>query len=81
MIPASDPVAAESGIANAVSWEMIDSMALDTELHEGQHGRRVVKVFSGDPKAPDLWYGIYGNAPVEAGHAGFILSDGSTVTL
>lgn len=63
------------------AWEAVNAAAAGAEKAEGQHGRRIVKVFSQDDKAPALWHGTFGNAPVEVGFAGFVFSDGEAVTL
>ena len=51
------------------------------ERAEGAHGRRIVKVFCADKSPSELWYGTFGNAPVESGPNGYTFSDGETVTL
>lgn len=64
-----------------MTYAEVNSAALAAEAAEGQHGRRVVAVFSDDPGAPALWYGVFGNAPVSTGAAGYRLSDGEVVTI
>ena len=34
-----------------------------------------------EDEAPDLWAGIFGNAPIERGAPGYQYSDGERVTL
>lgn len=63
------------------AYATVGGAAHAAEAAEGQHGRRIVKVFCADEKLPDLWYGQYGNAPIEAGPNGYRFSDGEEVTL
>ena len=63
------------------SFSVVEVAARAAESAEGNHGRRIVKVYATDEKLPDLWYGNYGNAPVESGPNGYVLSDGEVVTL
>lgn len=86
-----DPVGAEAVVAApsegggqhsvVTGYSTVDAAAHAAEEAEGQHGRRIVKVLCSDEKLPELWYGNFGNAPVEAGENGFVFSDGETVTL
>ena len=64
-----------------MTYAAISDAALAAEAAEGQYGRRVVAVFSDEPGAPALWHGVFGNAPVSPGAAGYRLSDGEVVTI
>lgn len=68
-------------MARRLTFADIDAAANAAEEAEGKHGRRVVRLFCSDEKLPELFYGTYGNAPVEAGDPGYQLSDGEIVTL
>ena len=59
---------------------MIESATLKAEEEEGQHGRRICRVFANE-SAPELWHGTFGSAIVEIGAPGYQLSDGTTITL
>lgn len=74
-----EAVAAAAG--EALSFGDVEAAARQAEESEGQHGRRIVKVFCADENLPELWHGAFGNAPVEGGPAGYTFSDGETVTL
>lgn len=63
------------------AYATVDGAAHAAEAIEGKYGRRIVKVFCADEKLSDLWYGQYGNAPIEAGPNGYRFSDGEEVTL
>lgn len=63
-----------------MDWLRLNSAALTAEAAEGGHGRRVVRVFQPDSTGTD-WIGVYGNAPVDVGPAGYRLSDGTLITL
>ena len=64
-----------------MNFAALSDAANAAERAEGAHGRRIVKVYCTDEPPPELWYGTYGNAPVEAGPNGYTFSDGETVTL
>ena len=59
---------------------MIEAETHKAEAQEGQHGRRVCRVFAAE-SAPELWHGTFGSAIVEIGAPGYQLSDGTTITL
>ena len=63
------------------AYSIVDSSAKEAEEAQGKHGARVVRVYCTDEKLPELWYGTYGNAPVESGANGYVLSDGTNVIL
>lgn len=63
-----------------MDWLRLNAEALTAEAAEGGHGRRVVRVFHPTSTGSD-WIGVYGNAPVEVGPAGYQFSDGEIVTL
>lgn len=63
------------------AYATVDGAAHAAEEAQGKHGARVVKVYCTDEKLPELWYGTYGNAPVESGANGYVLSDGTNVIL
>lgn len=63
------------------AYSTVDAAAKEAEKAQGNHGARVVKVYCTDEKLPELWYGTYGNAPVESGANGYVLSDGTNVIL
>lgn len=64
-----------------LTYAEAEAAALSAERAQGDFGSRICKVFSEDPRAPELWYGTYGNAPVEPGPAGYQFSNGETVAL
>lgn len=67
--------------ADVMRWADVQRIADAAEAAEGGHGRRIVRVFCEDHKAPELMQGTYGCAPVEHGPAAIQFSDGETVTL
>lgn len=73
--------AAAAGASAALSFGDVEAAARQAEEAEGMYGRRICKVFCAAEKLPELWHGTFGSAPVEAGPAGYIYSDGETVTL
>jgi len=63
-----------------IDFEAIAQAAREAERAEGQFGRRIVRVFC-DGNAPELWHGVFGDAPIEAGAAGYQFSDGEVVSV
>ena len=79
----NDPTGAEEkphATGQGLDWSVIEAEAHKAEAQEGQHGRRVCRVFAAE-SAPELWHGTFGSAIVEIGAPGYQLSDGSVVTL
>ena len=66
--------------ADGLVWSVIESATLKAEEEEGQHGRRICRVFANE-SAPELWHGLFGSAIVDVGPPGYQLSDGTTITL
>lgn len=67
------------GTKDAIGWDALSDAIFLAEKAEGPHGRRVCLVTH--PNGPGLWMGAYGNAPVESGEPGYVLSDGEAVAL
>lgn len=61
--------------------EAVFAVADAAEAAQGPQGLRIVRVFSSDPSAPDLWRGVYGSAVVEDGEPGYQLSSGERIAL
>ena len=79
----NDPTGAEEkpdAARKGLDWSVIEAATHKAEAQEGQHGRRVCRVFAAE-SAPELWHGAFGSAIVEIGTPGYQLSDGTTVTL
>lgn len=64
-----------------VPYRDVSEAALAAERNEGQHGRRITRLFSKDPAAPELWNGTFGSALVDEGDPAYQFSDGEVVTL
>lgn len=77
----NDPAGAGEGegAKAIVEWDVLSDAIFLVERAEGPHGRRICLVRH--PAGPGLWMGTFGNAPVEAGEPGYVLSDGEAVTL
>ena len=66
--------------SKGLDWSVIEAETHKAEAQEGQHGRRVCRVFASE-FAPELWHGTFGSAIVEIGTPGYQLSDGSIVSI
>ena len=79
----NDPTGAEEkpdAARKGLDWSVIEAATHKAEAQEGQHGRRVCRVFAAE-SAPELWHGLFGSAIVDVGPPGYQLSDGTTITL
>lgn len=73
------------GKVEKLGWEELIAKAHEAEQAEGQYGRRICRIFFDGEPGCELFYGDYGNAPVEVDHSlgfrGYQYSDGEIIKL
>lgn len=73
------------GKVEKLGWAELIAKVHGAEQAEGQHGRRICRIFFEGKPGAELFNGDYGNAPVEVatapGFQGYQYSDGEIVKL
>lgn len=84
-VGAAGAEAKAGGKAEKLGWMELIAKVHEAEQAEGQHGRRICRIFFEGKPGAELFNGDYGNAPVEVatapGFKGYQYSDGEIVKL